>query len=566
MVEAMKTRWMMIYWLGLVFAALCVAGLFIRLFRHEQERLGQVAYQAAAEQARSVADHITRTVAGVQDGLLQVLQGLPAEQMPASLRTLERENPLVRLAFAINKDGQTVLPDPRNAQSEEEQAFLRRMHPVFRGPDTWPDFFRAAVADESGAPMASSTDSASGSRQALALARRAPDARTEEFSAAKSRQQRAEPPVAGWLPWVSENRLHLIGWVRPTAGDIGVYGVELELAALLSMLLADLPTHSPAGMAYTLTDDGGTRLYQRGGTIPDNGRALFTVSLAPRLPHWEVAVFQSGAGAASGRLGLLLAVTLAAILLAAIVSGGTLLLWQARRHVRDAAQKTSFVANVSHELKTPLTTIRLYSELLAEGRVAGEEKRARYLRVMAEEAQRLTRLVNNVLDFSRLEQARKQYTREAVDLPQLAREVADSQQCRAEELGLRLEVVLPEAPVTVRTDRDAVSQTLLNLLDNAFKYAAGGGQVQVEMAEVAQGVELRVMDRGPGIPREHQEKIFEKFYRIDDSLTTRKPGAGLGLSIARRMMRDLGGELRYAPRPGGGACFTVFLPHPKELS
>ena len=133
----------------------------------------------------------------------------------------------------------------------------------------------------------------------------------------------------------------------------------------------------------------------------------------------------------------------------------------------------------------------------------------------------------------------------------------DTLQPRLAEAGLTLRRELPAAPLTVLTDRDALEQIVLNLLDNVCKYACDGAEVTVALVPGPRGgADLRVLDRGPGVPPAHRERIFEKFHRVDDTLTAEKHGAGLGLSIARQRARGLGGELRYEPRAGGGAAFV----------
>ncbi|MBI5445696.1 MAG: HAMP domain-containing histidine kinase [Deltaproteobacteria bacterium] len=176
------------------------------------------------------------------------------------------------------------------------------------------------------------------------------------------------------------------------------------------------------------------------------------------------------------------------------------------------------------------------------------------------ESQRLTRLVNNVLDFSRLEQGRKTYSRETFDLRGAVRAVLDAQAGRLQEAGVRLDVRMPEVPLRVRADRDALEQAVLNLLDNAVKYAGAGGELTVEAGRDGPGCRVRFLDRGPGVPPSHRTRIFEKFHRVDDSLAARQPGSGLGLAIARQLLRDLGGDLAYRPRKGGGASFEITLP------
>jgi signal transduction histidine kinase len=185
------------------------------------------------------------------------------------------------------------------------------------------------------------------------------------------------------------------------------------------------------------------------------------------------------------------------------------------------------------------------------------------LRTIARETQRLARLVNNALDFSRLEQGKKKFSLEALELTGELTRLLDTHEPRLAESGLTLRREFPAEATPVTTDRDALEQIVLNLIDNAVKYAADGGEVTVVLTPRAgggAGAELRVQDRGPGVPVEHRERIFEKFHRVDDTLTAEKSGAGLGLSIARQLARGLGGDLRYAPREGGGAQFILSLP------
>ena len=317
------------------------------------------------------------------------------------------------------------------------------------------------------------------------------------------------------------------------------------------------------GEAFALLDEQGRAVHQVGA----DGDALVTAIRIPLaeslLPGWEAVAYlaplpvDTGGGAVLLGLGGLLVI----IVVGAILVAGALLLREARRSEEEAVRKTSFVANVSHEFKTPLTTIRLYAELLEEGRVRNRSQGAEYLRTIGRETQRLARLVNNALDFSRLEQGRKKYARKPLDLTAELSRLLDAQAPRLAEGGLRLATRLPPSPLPVAVDRDALEQIVLNLLDNACKYAASGGVVEVSLAARADGgVELRVADRGPGVPEEHRGRIFEKFHRVDDSLTTEKAGTGLGLSIARQLARGLGGELRCLPRDGGGAEFILELP------
>jgi signal transduction histidine kinase len=291
------------------------------------------------------------------------------------------------------------------------------------------------------------------------------------------------------------------------------------------------------------------------------------IPLAPALPHWQIVIAGSGHAAGRGLL-FLFAAILCGILVLTILGGGWLLLRESNRSATEARTKTSFVANVSHELKTPLTTIRMYAELLSDGRARDESKRARYLDVIVQESQRLTRLINNVLDFSRMEQGRKTYRPESLDLAEETRRILEAQAERLQAAGLSVECQGFDAPCPAYADRDAFEQALLNVLDNAAKYGASGKRlvVQVDGGDPRLST-VRVCDWGPGIPAAHRSRLFQQFHRVDDTLTARQPGCGLGLSISRRLLRDQGGDLCYAPDPdpaNGGACFVLSLPRPLE--
>jgi signal transduction histidine kinase len=244
----------------------------------------------------------------------------------------------------------------------------------------------------------------------------------------------------------------------------------------------------------------------------------------------------------------------------AILLGGSLLLWQAHRNQVDAKQKTSFVSNVSHELKTPLTTIRMYAEMLGEQRIDDLNKQQSYLQTIIRESQRLTRLVNNVLDFSRLEQGCKEFFKEEIDLAALLHQQLDSQLMRIEDTGMQLIRQIETASALIDSDRDALEQIILNLVDNAIKYAADGESLTVGLDRRKGQWIVRIKDKGPGIPSAHRQQIFTKFHRVDNSLTARQQGSGLGLSIARQLAEGLGGSLTFCQNEEGGSCFELSLP------
>ena len=251
-------------------------------------------------------------------------------------------------------------------------------------------------------------------------------------------------------------------------------------------------------------------------------------------------------------------------MVAAIVLAAVSLSKQAKRHFLDAQRKTHFVTNVSHELKTPLTSIRLYAEMLSGNRVSDPAKRQRYLTVIAGESQRLTRLVNNVLAFGRLDRQNGTLDMQRVDLISLIERVLEGLKPRLEKEAVTLEVRFPQKPVKVTVDRDAMEQVLLNLLDNALKYGqpkkGSNGLLWVDCTMEPSQVQIEVRDNGPGVPKRHRQRIFEKFFRVDQTLTSKQTGSGIGLSIARLLVHQMGGRLTYGEKHRQGGCFVITLP------
>jgi len=333
------------------------------------------------------------------------------------------------------------------------------------------------------------------------------------------------------------------------------------MMALLSRLIGNLPSQLSPGESFALLDGNGRIFHQVGSfEVGPDSRPLAAVPVAS-LPHWQVAIYSDPQHGSSQRGILLFGSLLIGTFSLAILLGGSLLLWQAWRNQRDARQKTSFVSNVSHELKTPLTTIRMYAEMLGEGTIRDPQKQWSYLQTIIKESQRLTRLVNNVLDFSRLEQGKRRYRQESVDLKELLLAILDQQQPRLTDAQLELELVITEQPIQLVSDPDALEQIVLNLLDNAIKYASDGQRLSLRLTSEPKEIRLQLRDFGPGIPAAHRQRIFDKFHRIDSSLTAKQQGSGLGLSIARQLAEGLGGELRYLPSKAAGSCFELSLPH-----
>jgi signal transduction histidine kinase len=230
------------------------------------------------------------------------------------------------------------------------------------------------------------------------------------------------------------------------------------------------------------------------------------------------------------------------------------------REMTLARLKSDFVANVSHELRTPLALIRLYAETLELGRLSSKEKYQEYFRIIREESERLTALINNILDFSRIDAGRKEYDFQQTNLAELVQSTLDSYRFQIQQNGFGLEEnIAPDIP-TVNVDREAIARSLLNLVNNALKYSRDKKYIGVSLYRSNGSVKLEVKDRGIGIAPAEQEKIFEKFYRCGDPLVHNVKGSGLGLSLVRHIARAHGGDVVVESTPEQGSKFTIALP------
>jgi signal transduction histidine kinase len=232
----------------------------------------------------------------------------------------------------------------------------------------------------------------------------------------------------------------------------------------------------------------------------------------------------------------------------------------ARRETEAARARADFVTRVGHDLRTPLAVVRMYAETLAAGRVADPLQAREFAGIAARESARLTDMVGQVLDLSRV--AEPALPRAPLDLAAIAAEVAEVHRPLLEQAGIRLEVRASE-PLTVLGDSASLRGAVSNLLENAHRHAGSGGSVEIEAVREGRMAEVRVLDRGPGLPPGMEERVFERFVRGPEAVGS---GAGLGLALVREAAEAHGGSARAADREGGGAAFTVAVPLAEEGS
>ncbi len=223
-------------------------------------------------------------------------------------------------------------------------------------------------------------------------------------------------------------------------------------------------------------------------------------------------------------------------------------------------RRGAFVSAVTHELRTPLTTFRMYTEMLDEGMVS-EEKKPQYLTTLRREAERLSHLVENVLTYARIERGKQKETLETVPLKAMLERIVDELTERAERAGMKLKMTPPEPHILVEADTAAVERILVNLVDNACKYAVSATDKRIHLDVSASGdmAVIEVKDHGPGIARKEERKLFKPFTKSDRDAAHSASGIGLGLALCKRLAKRMGGTLVYDGHGGDGACFVLQL-------
>jgi signal transduction histidine kinase len=259
--------------------------------------------------------------------------------------------------------------------------------------------------------------------------------------------------------------------------------------------------------------------------------------------------------------GFFLNIALSTALAAALLLGVFLALRAASREMRLSQMKSDFVSNVSHELRTPLASIRVFGELLRLGRVESSERVREYGDYIETESRRLTQLINNLLDFSCIESGRKSYHFERTSLEEVVAETLRTFEVRLRQSGFAISYEAPLPPLPpLWIDPGAVAQSLSNLLDNAVKYSNGSRAIAVRLRREGDAAVIEVEDHGIGIPRDEQDKIFDRFHRVSTGLVHDVKGSGLGLAIVRHIAEAHGGRVKVESRPGEGSTFHLYLP------
>jgi signal transduction histidine kinase len=347
-------------------------------------------------------------------------------------------------------------------------------------------------------------------------------------------------------------------------GQIGFAGMTLKAGyfreQLLPLATNELLRGDGDGSAPVISvlDENDREVYSSGiGLIHHEIRLPFS----PVLRQWEMSIgYRDTTIEALARSQFRQNLLLIGVAIALLLAGLILAIRATAREMKLVEAKTTFVSNVSHELKTPLSLIRLFAETLELGRVRNPEEAHEYYRIINRESRRLTRLINNILDFSRIEAGRRQYLFVETDIAGIITEVLQSYEYQMTNAGFEVQAYIqPELPPAL-IDREALAQAVLNLLDNAVRYSGQAKKIEVSVYLRGTDIAIKVTDHGIGIPHSEQQRVFEKFHRVSTGLVHETKGSGLGLAIVKHIVEAHRGRVTVESSPGKGSGFTILLP------
>ena len=614
-------RHLLIALIAMVIGPLVLLAVLAGKMLHDEQDLVKHRFRELLEQRLDDSrSSIAELIGELEVELVQALEGAQVDR--ESLRAFERGQPLVRQVFIVKSDGYRLHPIADGGASRDEREFLERTRAIWEakaelaligpaegsGGDAFVDAERAQKSSGYGNLMGNKTwtlspqsegsllSKSAGRGQATKLQRAELPPQIQQTQRTQVNQENQEnqdiqqapqvkkgadlrgqsvvAPAAdslaglarireqGWIAWYWEEGLHLLFWRRRADGLIA--GVEIERAALLQRLIDSLPVTGEQSSLVAVTDAKGTPIYQWGnyevsdgqGELPEGEEALARLPLASPLETWSLHYYgpsDAGVALSSSRFLVVLGLGGTALVLLGLAA---FFYREWSRNMREARQRVSFVTQVSHELKTPLTNIRLYAELLADELSGLDERAEEHAEVIVSESQRLSRLIANVLTFSR--RAQPVLSQRSFDLEALVGHAIEHFAPAFAERGIEARLQ-GGAELPVLADEDAVGQILANLLSNVEKYAAEGGRVDVMIDQDPTQTRVRVRDYGPGIAKGQRRRIFEAFFRARSDLTEGVRGTGIGLTIARDLARQCGGDLEILDQTPG-ACFELTLP------
>ena len=355
---------------------------------------------------------------------------------------------------------------------------------------------------------------------------------------------------------------YLFSFIKKVASDKTYYIViEEDLNHLVYWIL---PQYFPeadkaAKRLYQVVDTKGGFIY---GTpfISDPEAMSATEPFRDTVDGWFVRVTEAESSAPQLQRKRLVDSVFIGGAITVILAGFVFLALAVRRERKANDLKSEFISNVSHELKTPLSIITMFGEMLANGRTKGPEQSTEYAEIIWRESQRLGRLIDNVLDFSKIERGANVYDFAEADAGEVVERAVDLIQRRLATAEMSIDVKIDEELPQVQLDANAFTLAVMNLIDNAIKYASDGKKIELRLAKQGERLVLTVKDFGPGIDPDELDQVFERFYRARAVRLKTVRGSGIGLALVRHIARAHGGDVSVKSEVGKGATFELWLP------
>lgn len=527
-----------------VFAVASVATVFAvhRLYDTVRRELEEQSQLALNQQRTKAMEEIRARTEALRVATIKTLASFHVEGLAYSLRRWDESSTAVTGTFQW---------DPR-------QRFFAESAPLPKGmvanelAALWTEFRTRQTASQSKpatpASPAATTSAADGVESAGAYrARTYHLANNPSFPATELGYQAenlemlayAGRPADPWAGWAGAPRQPGAPWIfwYQAGPDAPVRGCYVDVSTVVTRLRAEIADRRLAQIDLVTSNDN-------------------SGELADVLPGYALTV-EPGALFVEKQSAARLTALAALALLGVFLLGAVFLAAYSRHEVRDAERKATFVTQVSHELRTPLTSIRMFADMLGASELPSE-KRLKFAGSISRESERLSGLIERLLTFAALEKGRHAVAIAPVDVAALLRETLEEMDATLRSAGMEVEPEIPAGQLMASTDRSTVKQALLNLLDNALKYARDGRVIRIALTGDADRVCVRVADCGPGIPGALTERVFEPFIQGEQTLTDKPPGVGLGLSIARGLLRAAGGDLVLLASERG-ALFEIRL-------
>ncbi len=488
------------------------------------------------ERLADIERPVMQALAGLERSLTTALDG--AATGPQGLRDLRRAEPLMAQVFMLDVSGHLVFPPDDKTRSKAEAAFVKRTQDIWQG---------RAILYEPPTPEPSTTSSR----------RKVKIAGDDVLSLAERRSQ-------GWIAWYWQDGLRLLFWRRAAEG--GVIGAEVERVVILGRILGALSQLGGGEDRIALVDSRGDPVqlwgpYEPAKGVQPSARLRLRHPLEGLNLHYYLSPTRDSAlRGASTPWGTAFGIF---AVFGVIFGLGLYAYRESSRHVREALQRVNFVTQVSHELKTPLSNIRLYAELL-EDELEEDDPATKRVGIIISESQRLARLIDNVLVFAKVRRGTHRVEAVAMCVDDAVSRVLEQFGPALDVKGIKVEVDLGAAEACF-ADPDAVEQVVANLVSNVDKYGATGGVLIVRTSQDAKFTRVVVGDRGPGIKSPARARIFEPFYRVSEELSDGVTGTGIGLAIANELAAETGGQLTLL-NEAPGAWFELRLSTLQEES